>query len=240
MTSTMDKLLDNSVNSIMRAQWTLSRPRGYPNLESVLLSGGAVEVDATYLYADLANSSKMAMQFDRRITAKILKSFLECSARLIKFRHGKILSYDGDRVLGIFMGLGKETRAAWCALNIHHVVHNVIKPKFRNYSSVVRNANFSIAHGVGIDTGITLMVRGGIKGTNDFISIGEAPNLAAKLSDIRYGTYPTIITKRVYDKLDNSVVYSALRPSENMWQSKNYVAGDKGVPIYVSDWWARP
>ena len=93
-----------------------------PTTDSVALTGGAVELDATFLYADLAHSSLMAKELDRRVAARILKAFLATTARLVRTRGGTIVSFDGDRILGVFDGKVKNTAAAKCALQIKHVV----------------------------------------------------------------------------------------------------------------------
>lgn len=184
--------LQADVENVLRTQWSVRDGRVVPNTEDIALNGGAVRLDATYLYADLANSSLMAKTFDARVTAKILKSFLSTSTRLIRFHSGSVVSFDGDRVLGIFVGSYKETNAAKCALQINWAVKEIIKPKFEQfYSSSVGIAPFAIAHGVGIDSGPVLIVRAGARNANDLISIGRGPNLAAKLSDIRDGAFRT-------------------------------------------------
>ena len=67
---------------IIDKKWNKRKGNVVPSTEDVALAGGAVELEATMLYADLANSSRMAKELDRRITAKILKSFLATTARL--------------------------------------------------------------------------------------------------------------------------------------------------------------
>jgi class 3 adenylate cyclase len=110
----------------------------------VALAGGAVEIDATFLYADMANSSKMAKELDRRVAAKILKSFLATTARLVRYHDGSIVSFDGDRILGVFMGDSKNTVAAKCGLQIKYVVQQIIRPKFEAKYESVKDASFTI------------------------------------------------------------------------------------------------
>ncbi|MDX5962821.1 hypothetical protein SIM91_05765 [Rhodococcus opacus] len=64
----------------------------------------------------------------------------------------------------------------------------------------------NISHRVGIDTGESLIVRGGARNNSDLISVGGAPNIAAKLSDLKNG-HATYITKRVYDDLTDDLRY---------------------------------
>ena len=53
----------------------------------------------------------------------------------------------------------------------------------------------------GVDMGQVLVVRAGVRGSNDLISIGAAPNVAARLSDCREAPYRSFITAAVFDKM---------------------------------------
>ena len=96
--------LANDVQGTIDKPWNTREGQKVPNSLDVALAGGAVELDATFLYADLANSSKMARELDRRVAAKILKALLATTARLVRYHGGTIVSFDGDRILGVFMG----------------------------------------------------------------------------------------------------------------------------------------
>lgn len=48
--------LDADVATIITAPWNLRKGRVVPVTADVALHGGAVELDAAFLYADLANS----------------------------------------------------------------------------------------------------------------------------------------------------------------------------------------
>jgi len=58
----------------------------------------------------------MAKELDRRVAAKILKSFLATTARLVCYHGGTIVSFDDDRNLSIFIGDSKNPNADKCAL----------------------------------------------------------------------------------------------------------------------------
>jgi adenylate cyclase len=240
----MSQLSDNiesDVNDVIDTTWNKRRSNQIPNTQQVALSGGAVEVAAIYLYSDLAKSSQMARDFDRRVTAKILKSFLATSVRLIRARGGRILSFDGDRVMGAFVGDYKNSNAAKCALNINYAVLKVIRPKFERKYQSVREAGFRIQHCTGVDTGEVLIVRAGARGSNDLISIGRAPNLAAKLSDIRENPYNTIITSSVYLKLSDESKYAKKDgESVNMWQQRSWGFLDDNLTLYRSNYSWKP
>lgn len=231
--------ITSDVQSIIDTLWSLRKGRVVPSTTDVALSGGAVELDATFLYADLASSSKMAKELDRRVAAKIMKSFLATSCRLINTLGGTIQSFDGDRVMGVFVGDSKNSNAAKCALQINYVVKEVIKPRFEKKYESVRDASFYIRHGVGVDTGTVITVRAGARGSNDLIWIGRPPNLAAKLSDLRESPYHTFITASVYNMLNDSSKYGG-QNDENMWESRTWEFLGENIRVYRSSWHWKP
>lgn len=231
--------LKSDVQTIIDTNWNKRSGNKIPSTEDIALAGGAVEIDATFLYADLANSSKMAKVLDRRVAAKILKSFLTTTTKLIKDHGGKVVSFDGDRIMGVFYGDSKNTSAAKCALQITYTVNYIIKPKFEAKYDSVKNASFSISHGTGIDTGTVLAVRAGARGDNDLIWIGRAPSLAAKLSDLRNSTYKTYITASVYNMLHESSTYGGSE-KKNMWTKSSWNFLDENIVICKSSWCWEP
>ena len=231
--------LKNDVQSTINQQWNIRKGQKVPSSADVVLSGGAVELDATFLYADLAGSSKIAKELDRRIAAKILKSFLATAARLVRHNGGTIVSFDGDRILGVFIGDYKNSSAAKCALQIKYAVVEIIRPKFESKYEAVRDATFTISHGVGIDTGTVLAVRAGARGGNDLIWIGRGPNLAAKLSDLRESPYNSFITASVYNKLTDTSKYGG-DPKTDMWERRSWNFLGQNIHVYRSNWQWEP
>lgn len=231
--------ISSDVQGIIDTLWNIRKGHVVPSTSDVALSGGAVELDATFLYADLAASSKMAKELDRRVAAKVMKSFLATSCRLIKSLGGTIQSFDGDRVMGVFVGDLKNSNAAKCALQINYVVTQVIKPKFEKKYESVRDASFYIRHGVGVDTGTVITVRAGARGANDLIWIGRAPNLAAKLSDLRESPFRSFITASVYNKLNEQSKYGGTE-KKDMWESRIWKFLDDNIRVYRSNWHWKP
>lgn len=231
--------LESAVKEILNQPWDQRESKSVPSTEQVaLIANGAVNIEVTMLYADLADSTELAMN-DRRMTAKIYKAFLLCASRLIKSSGGEIRSFDGDRVMGVFIGDYKNTSAAKCALQINYVFTKIIKPFFEEKYKALIGGDLKLAHCVGIDTGPVLVVKGGIRGDNDLLWVGQAPNVAAKLSGIRNDPYFTYITEAVYNKLNEEVkVYDG----KQMWEKRvDSWKGVKGIStVYRSFWTWTP
>lgn len=190
--------IETSVQKIFDADWNITRGIKVPKSEDVVMENGGRLVDATYLYADLAGSSKLAHSVDKVVTATIIRAYINSASRILKELDGSIRSFDGDRVMAVFMGEGKNDMAVRAAFAINWVVAKVIAPAIQSKWPEVSRV-YSIDHGVGIDTGEALIVRGGVRIDNDLISIGDAPNDAARLSD--YRRYSINISKAVHEDL---------------------------------------
>lgn len=221
---TMYPTIESSVSDILTAAWSITDGRVVPKTEDIVMKNGGRLVDATYLYADLAGSSKMANTLSKEATAKIIRAYINTASRILRNFGGEIRSFDGDRVMAIFMGADKETKAVRAALAISWAVFEVLRPKIKaNWSDGEKFSD--ITHGVGIDTGEALIVRGGVRDNNDLISVGKAPNRAAKLSELR-GNMQLSITKDVYEAMDNEV---AFMPNGNRLWHQAYNRNDSGV-----------
>lgn len=147
-----------------------------PSLE---LGNDGVYLDAAFLYADMADSTALVTNYSATFAAEVIKAFLVSACRLIRAKGGEIVSFDGDRVMAVFIGDAKETRAVRSALAIDHVVSQVIRPTAAKY-----HATYQLRHGVGIDSGRVLVARTGIRNDNDLVWVGRAANIAAKLSAV--------------------------------------------------------
>lgn len=226
-----------AVRTVVNSDWNRRTGLVVPDTDDVTLRNGAVALDAVYLYADLANSTRLAREFDRRVAAKVIRAFLDASCRVIKSCGGTIVSFDGDRVMAIFVGQAKNSAAAKCGLQINHVVEKVIRPTVEAKYQSIKDKNFVISHCVGIASGETLIVRGGVRGSNDLVSIGRAPNVAAKLSDVRDGKYHTYITASVFSAMSDTSKISTT--GKNMWTQTEREIGGEYMTLYKSSWnWA--
>lgn len=192
--------------------WERRNGQKVPETENLPLKNLAVELDATVLYADLASSTKMVKGYEDWFAAEVYKSYLYCAAKLIRARGGIVTAYDGDRVMGVFIGDSKNSNAAKCGLQINWASQEVVGPKL---ASKYPNSSFKLKQRVGIDTSKLFVARTGIRGSNDLVWVGNAANNAAKLAALP-PEFPTYITANVYNMLNRSSKYGG-RPEENMW-----------------------
>jgi len=229
--------ITEEVNNVLNIAWDERTGTIIPETTDVALKNGAVKIEATFLYADLAGSSILAKKCPWQTTAKIIRSYLDTAVRLIRYHGGEVRSFDGDRVMGIFKGTSPNTSAANCARNIDWVVTNLINPKASEKFKSIKDNNIKIKHCVGIDTSEARAVRSGIRNNNDLIWIGKAPSFAAKLSDIRDYPYEVYISKESFNKLASDAKKNG---TEDVWTSKIVTIGGENYTVYRTNTPLKP
>lgn len=238
MASALKNKLSSDVATIFDTAWKTRAGTVVPETEDVALRNGAVKLDAVMLYADLAHSTRLARNFDASVAAKIVRAYLSTMTQLVNNTGGEVRSFDGDRVMGVFVGDSKNTSAAQCALKMNYAVRKILKPKAEAKFPSLTQKGFKIAHCVGIHGSRVLGVRGGVRGSNDLVFIGSGPNLAAKLSEIRASPYHSYITHSVYSNLHKNSKYGS--DDRNMWRAVKCELGDETWDCYRSKWWWAP
>lgn len=227
--------LRKEVREKFRDSWTVRDGRTVPTEESVSLGNDGVRIDATVLYADMADSTKLVDAYDATFAAEIYGTFLRCASRIIKANEGVITAFDGDRVMAVYMGDRKEAKACWTALKINHAMIEIIRPELeRQYPETP----YVPAHTVGIDTSEILVIKDGVRGDNDLIWVGRAANYAAKLCALDHA-YATRITSPVFYALDRSRDPGLLVTISNtyVWD-QDYWAEMNGAEIFKSSCYA--
>ena len=225
--------LRTQVTSILRDQWVTTAGRVVPDPTSVGFGNRAVELEnATVLYADIDGSTVMVDSIDWRVCAEAYKTFLLCAAKIIKAQGGAVTAYDGDRIMGIFVGDRPNSRATTAGLKIYWAVRNIINPAI---AAQYTASTFQLRHTVGIDTSTLRAARTGVRGDNDLVWIGRAANYAAKLTSLP-SEFPTWITESVFNKLAADVKH---HEGQSMWEARQWTARNN-LRVYRSSWMWEP
>lgn len=141
--------LQTKINTIFNTKMVTRSGTAVPNDTSVTLGSNGVEIDATVLYADLSESTKLVDTKYAWFAAQVYKSYLLSAAQIIKDEDGEVTAYDGDRVMGVFVGEYKNTHAVRAALRINTAVTRQINPVIaRKYGA----NDYIVRHTVGVDT----------------------------------------------------------------------------------------
>jgi len=222
--------LETTVRKIFREVWTDRDGEVVPEPEDLKLGNDAVILDATVLYADMSGSTKLVDGYKPQFAAEIYKTYLACAAPIIKDESGVITAYDGDRIMGVFIGKTKNTRAVRAAFRINGAVWDIIKPALKAQYS---QTDYNPKHVVGVDTSKLRVCRIGVRNDNDLVWVGRAANYAAKLSSLS-DEFAIYITHSVYDCMDNGVKYGGIN-NENMWKALNWTPMNN-FRLYASAW----
>jgi class 3 adenylate cyclase len=220
-----------AVSAILKSAWTTREGETVPETDDLALGNDSVSLDATVLYADLVDSTDLVKRYQAHFAAEVYKAFLGTASRIIRARNGSITAFDGDRIMGVFLGSSKNTQAAQAALQINWAVGHIINPAIKNQYP---NTSYQVKHVVGVDTGPLCVARTGIRGSNDLVWVGGAANYAAKLCSIREGTYKTFLTAAVYSKLNEKGKLGG-NPKRDMWTKVAW--SEQGSVVYGSGWW---
>lgn len=227
--------LENAVDEIAFAEMDTRWGTTVPTSDTVKLSNGGVYIEAAYLYADMADSTGLARYHTAETSALIIKAFLSATTRILRHHDGEVRSYDGDRVMTIFMGDDGSTRAIKAALEIKWAVENIVRPSLRLGVDGYYEKKWQLSHRTGIDYGLALIARAGVRNNNDLVSIGDAPNVAAKLSDLK--GHRTFITDRVWQEASYGACFSG-DGGKSMWSSpeRTDIGGARFESVRHSDW----
>lgn len=236
--ATDETFLKDRVDTLFSTTFEERDGRVVPSTVDVALKNGAVKIDAAFLYADLAGSATLAKLCPWGTTAKIIRAFLDCATRLILKHGGHIRSFDGDRVMGVFIGESKNSSASICGREIHRAVRRIIQPAATKKFDSIKNNGIEIRACAGIDVGEVRAVRSGVRDNNDLIWIGKAASFSAKLSDVRDVGYQTYISSRVYSKLGKDAKFDA--DGKNMWSSASFFFAGETETVYKSNHWKKP
>lgn len=223
----------SEVKDIFSTKWQTRKTTEVPDTEDVTLGNDAVMLDATVLYADMADSTALVKGFKDWFAASVYKSYLVAACDVIRNNGGVITAFDGDRVMAVYVGDGKNSSAAKTALQLNWVVkeiNSVLKVAYPNTS-------FSLRHSVGIDTSNLLVAKTGIRNSNDLVWVGQAANYAAKLSGISDAIYSAFITEQVFNRL-SSESKSGGNPKRLMWERSHSL--EINATIYKSEWYWEP
>jgi class 3 adenylate cyclase len=225
------KALKAEVAGIFATKWKRREGRVVPDVEAITLSNDSVSLDATVLYADLADSTGLVDGFRDWFAAEVYKAFLIAACRIIRANGGEITAFDGDRVMAVFLGDNKNSKAAQSALTINWAVQQVINPAIK---AAHPDTGFQVKHSVGVDTSHLLVAKTGIRASNDLVWVGRAANYAAKLSTLREDGYPTFISEAVFKKLSDGAKNGG-EPKRPMWEKRTW--SQLGMPVYRSSWY---
>lgn len=229
MKTLSDILID--AKSVLGNRWKKRDARQVPSVDDISLNGNeSAELDAVVLCADMNGSTQMVRGYKNWFSAEMYKLYLHSVSEIVKNNQGTVTAFDGDRVMAVYVGNQKHTDATRTAMQIVFVVNKLNQLISEQYKDV----SFRIKHSIGIDSSSLFAIRAGVRGANDIVWVGEAANIAAKLTSVDDPDYQIYITKRVYDAASDVVKFT---DGKNMWTGINELIF--GRQVLKTNWWWR-
>lgn len=225
---TIDEIIAKA-KATFRAKWEVRDGRKVPEVTDLTSANDGLKLTGTVLYADMADSTALVDGFKSEFAAEVYKTYLMGTCEVIRNNGGEITAFDGDRVMGAFIGDYKNTSAAKAALQIYAHVRALNAAIKESYPTT----SYTLRHSVGVDTSDLLVAKTGIWKHNDLVWIGKAANLAAKLCALGDATYPSFITEAVFSKLHDEGKYGG-NPRQLMWEK--WIWNERGIVVYRSNW----
>ncbi len=227
--------LKNGVNDFFSGDYNIIQGKVIPDVSDIEFGKNGRELELAMLFIDIRRSTKIVDAFRRKTSARMYKSFLYGVSKIARANDGQLRSFNGDGVLVAFIGDLKRTNAVKTAMQMNWFCKKILKPNLEQYfrkNSQLSDVEFNF--GIGVDIGKVLVVRGGIKGSNnnDLVWIGNATNYAVKLSDLSKDGYNIYISSDVYKNMSDSTKYNNSNEKKNMWEER--VWGN--LEIYRSSW----
>ncbi len=220
--------LESEVKKIFVSPWTVIEAKAVPTFKDLSPDNDAKKLNATVLYADMADSTDLVKLYPSVFAATIYKAYLYCAATIINSEKGTITAYDGDRVMAVFRDDLKDTSAVRVAMKIHFVVQNIINPSLKKRYP---QYTYQLKHVIGIDTGELLVTRTGVRKDSDLVWVGRAANYAAKLCSLS-DKYATYITEDVFNAMSDKMKYGG-ENNPLVWGKRVWKARDNML-IYRS------
>lgn len=221
--------LIRQLEECLATPYDMRRGRKPPQSDRISMNHGGVIYDGTVLYADIVDSTALGESFGSIGAAKIIQSCVLGVCRLVSDWNGAVTAYDGDRVMAVFGGEHQENSAVGCAFTTAYLVQHVLNPMVNKAFGLPSRARH-VRCCCGIDAGEMLAVKIGLRGNTDVLWSGRPANYAAKLCAHRKPARCTVITGRVFQRLD-----ADLKRSEGTTHWQRFTCAKVGMDVFGSN-----
>ena len=173
----------------------LGRSTGELVLDGRTRRGDGEEIEAAILVCDLRGSSRLSEGMDRTAYLKLLNRFFGTVGDAVEARGGEVLKFIGDAVLAVFPAEGDGRAACAAALDAAETAVTAVgEIRAEGSEEALRCA-------AGASFGRVTYGNVGSATRLDFTVIGDAANVAARLTDLaKTVERPVLVSDRVADR----------------------------------------
>lgn len=145
--------LNAKVDAYSKQPYEIEETTIVPDTDNSKLTFGnkGLTCEYAFLFMDIRKSSQLHETYGFTKAAKIYQSFHDINVRVIEENGGFVRAFDGDRVMGVFVGGMKNSNAVKAAMQIQWAIRNILNPKL----------SATIKCGGGIDYGKILVTKVG-------------------------------------------------------------------------------
>jgi adenylate cyclase len=219
--------LKNKVEAYAIEKYEIEQTTIVPDTDHQKLTFGnkGLRGEFAFLFFDIRKSSELHSTYGYAKAAKIYQSFCDINVRVIEANDGFVRAFDGDRVMGVFVGSSKNNNAVQAAMQIQWGIRNILNPTLKT----------KIVCGGGVDSGeilVTKVGKGRDKNNNDLVWIGKADNYASHLSNEALDS--VVISTNAYNALlDDKKTFNG----QSMWKAKLLtLKTGAAINCYESGW----
>ena len=163
----------------------------------------------TAVFADLKRSTELTAETRPKTSAFAYTHFVRAMAVILERFSAGFIDIQGDAVFGLFSE-GSEFQAAAAAVTMRSLVETEVASQFGEDTST----DWVPKVGIGVDRGILLVRRLGLRGTKqNEVWAGKSVNMAAKLSSVAIGNQ-IVVSDRVFTRFRSA---SKLRKRVLLW-----------------------
>lgn len=238
----MKKEIEDKVKEIIETNFEVEECYSVPDINDSRLTFGnkGLKFEATTLYIDMRESTKILNKHNRPTVAKLHMAYFHTIVKIAKSLGGEVRSFNGDGMLVFFYGTTKQSLsdAVKSAMQMTCMLtQSAVKDKLEKYSGL----NF----GIGVDHGTILCTKVGISGTNnrDLVWVGNPVNKSVKVGDNLEAPNHIGISSSTYENLLDEVKYHRYKDSfgyeqkVNMWTQGWYTYNGDYVSYYYTDYY---
>jgi class 3 adenylate cyclase len=241
----LNKDITKRVKEIIETTFSIEEADYVPELNDSRLSFGntGIKFEATVLYIDMRESTRILNNHNKGTIAKIHMAYLYTVVKIAKTLGGEVRSFNGDSVLAFFEGTTKESlnSAVEAALKIQYMISNDesgINNLLKKYSAV--------DFGIGLDDGKILCTKIGIGGDNntkDLIWVGNAINKSVIISDKCRAAEYIGISNYVYTNLEHHNKFGITKGpfgrdmEVEIWKPYQITYNNKLETFYKTSWY---
>ena len=225
------------VAAILKDQFEVSVGWAIPSLADVPFDNAGKQLRLVSLFVDIRRSTDLVTALGLETSARMYKAYLRGVTRIVRDRGGQVLSFNGDGIVAGFVGSSAGNAAVLSALNINWFNTHTLKP-FVTEQLENRASTLAFDWGVGIDAGNVLVVKSGMRGTDnsDLVWAGNPVNFSAKINSLASSPWNIYVSDTVHSELHASLTTTS--NGSDLWEPWMWL--DKGMTLWRTRWWFNP